>query len=83
MFVKSERVSFKLPPVFWCEKVSLRLSAAFADTHEEEKEEEEEAAGGGQEQPGPSCVAGAEGTPPQILPPLLNHKKTQLETLLG
>lgn len=80
MFVKSERVSFKLPPVFGCEKVSLGLSAAFADTHEEEKEEE--AAGGSQEQPGPGCVAGAE-EPPQILPPLLNHKKTQLETLLG
>lgn len=44
MFVKSERVSFKLPPVFGCEKVSQGLSAAFADTHEEEKEEEEEAA---------------------------------------
>lgn len=83
MFARNKCVSFKLPPVSGCEKVSLGLSAAFSDTHEEEEEEEgEEAAGGGQEQPGPGCVASAERTP-QIPPPLLNHKKTQLETMLG
>lgn len=79
-------MSFKLPPVFGCKKVSLGLSASFADTHEEEEdedEEEEEAAGGSQELLGPSCVAGAEGPPPKNSLPLLNNKKAQLETLLS